>query len=136
MAIGIAMANAILLVTFAENRRRHGDQVNHAAVAGAEDRLRAVLMTSAAMIAGMIPMALGFGEGGQQNAPLARAVVGGPVLATSATLLILPAVFALVQRTAATGTTSLDPTDPASQHHTAVAQISTNGQPSRSGAVR
>jgi multidrug efflux pump subunit AcrB len=120
MAIGIAMANAILLVTFAENRRRHGEEAAHAAVAGAEDRLRAVLMTSAAMIAGMIPMALGFGEGGQQNAPLARAVVGGLVLATTATLLILPAVFALVQKSSTTASASLDPADPASQHAAAL----------------
>jgi multidrug efflux pump subunit AcrB len=128
MAIGIAMANAILLVTFAENRRRHGDAAAHAAVAGAEDRLRAVLMTSAAMIAGMIPMALGFGEGGQQNAPLARAVVGGLLLATTATLLILPAVFALVQRKGKTASASMDPADPASLHHPVGEHVPSNGR--------
>ena len=72
MAIGVAMANAILLVTFAENRRRDGMSARRSAVEGAGSRLRAILMTSFAMIAGMLPMALAFGEAGQQNAPLGR----------------------------------------------------------------
>ena len=97
MAIGVAMANAILLVTFAENRRREGASAIDAAVDGAASRLRAILMTSCAMIAGMIPMALGLGEGGQQTAPLGRAVIGGLAAATVATLIVLPSVFALVQ---------------------------------------
>ncbi len=114
MAIGVAMANAILLVTFAEQRRREGKAARQAAVAGAASRLRAILMTSAAMIAGMLPMALAFGEAGQQNAPLGRAVVGGLAAATLATLLVLPCVFALVQGRASTRSASLDPDDPES----------------------
>ncbi|HWA97978.1 MAG TPA: efflux RND transporter permease subunit, partial [Pirellulales bacterium] len=121
MAIGVAMANAILLVTFAEQSRREGEDWRKAAVAGASSRLRAVLMTSAAMIAGMLPMALGLGEAGQQNAPLGRAVVGGLLAATAATLFILPSVFAILQRRAAPASASLDPTDPHSVHYTSTA---------------
>ncbi len=117
MAIGVAMANAILLVTFAEQTRREGADAPAAAVRGAGSRLRAVLMTSSAMIAGMLPMALAFGEAGQQNAPLGRAVVGGLVAATAATLFVLPSVFALIQRRASTDSPSLDPDDPASVHY-------------------
>jgi hypothetical protein len=79
MAIGVAMANAILLVTFAESRRRDGAASADAAVEGAGSRLRAILMTSCAMVAGMAPMALALGEAGQQNAPLGRAVIGHAV---------------------------------------------------------
>jgi multidrug efflux pump subunit AcrB len=116
MAIGVAMANAILLVTFAENRRREGVAAPDAAVDGAGSRLRAILMTSCAMIAGMIPMALGLGEGGQQTAPLGRAVIGGLAAATVATLVALPSVFALVQSRAQRRSASLDPDDPSSEH--------------------
>jgi multidrug efflux pump subunit AcrB len=114
MAIGVAMANAILLVTFAEQVRRDGRPPPEAAVTGASSRLRAVLMTSVAMIAGMLPMALGFGEAGQQNAPLGRAVIGGLSAATMATLFILPGIFAIMQRRAVMASASLDPTDPQS----------------------
>ncbi len=114
MAVGVAMANAILLVTFAEQRRQQGAASVDAAVDGAGSRLRAIVMTSAAMTAGMAPMALAWGEAGQQNAPLGRAVVGGLVAATLATLLILPAVFAALQRRSRRGSASLDPSDPAS----------------------
>ncbi|MEX0729037.1 MAG: efflux RND transporter permease subunit [Planctomycetaceae bacterium] len=114
MAIGVAMANAILLVTFAENRRRDGVAASDAAVAGAGSRLRAILMTSSAMIAGMLPMALALGEAGQQNAPLGRAVIGGLLAATFATLFVLPSVFAMTQARAVTASPSLDPGDPQS----------------------
>ncbi len=117
MAIGVAMANAILLITFAETRRREGLAAAEAAVEGAASRLRAILMTSCAMIAGMLPMALGVGEAGQQNAPLGRAVIGGLVFATFATLFILPSVFATAQRRASTRSASLDPDDQASAHY-------------------
>jgi multidrug efflux pump subunit AcrB len=117
MAIGVAMANAILLVTFAERRRREGASAKEAAVEGAGSRLRAILMTSCAMIAGMLPMALAFGEAGQQNAPLGRAVVGGLAAATFATLVVLPSIFALVQGGASRESASLDPDDPASPHY-------------------
>jgi multidrug efflux pump subunit AcrB len=117
MAIGVAMANAILLVTFAEMRRREEIPAIDAARQGAAGRLRAILMTSCAMIAGMLPMALAFGEAGQQNAPLGRAVVGGLVAATCATLLVLPCVFAILQRRVTKNTASLDPADPNSLHY-------------------
>jgi multidrug efflux pump subunit AcrB len=116
MAIGVAMANSILLVTFAESRRREGDVAFDAAIHGASGRLRAILMTSCAMIAGMLPMALAFGEAGQQNAPLGRAVIGGLAASMFATLLILPAVFALLQRRVSERTPSLDPDDPDSSY--------------------
>ena len=111
MAIGVAVANAILLVTFAERSRLGGVAADAAAVDGAQSRLRPILMTSLAMIAGMMPMALGLGEGGQQTAPLGRAVVGGLAVATLATLLVLPSVFAIVQARAHRRSASMDPDD-------------------------
>jgi multidrug efflux pump subunit AcrB len=117
MAIGVAMANAILLVTFAESRRRAGEAAGSAAVYGAGGRLRAVLMTTCAMIAGMIPLALAIGEAGEQNAPLGRAVIGGLAAATAATLLVLPAAFAMLQGWASAKSASLDPDDPESAHY-------------------
>ena len=86
MAIGVAVANAILLVTFAEQARRHGGSPLHTAIDAARARMRPVLMTSAAMIAGMMPMALALGEGAEATAPLGRAVIGGLAAATLATL--------------------------------------------------
>jgi len=121
MAIGVAMANAILLITFAENSRRAGQSSTAAAIVGAGSRLRAVLMTSSAMIAGMLPMALGLGEAGQQNAPLGRAVIGGLSAATVATLFILPGIFSIIQSRAKSASASLDPTDPHSAHFTRAA---------------
>lgn len=116
MAIGVAMANAILLVTFAESIRKETSDARLAAVRGAERRLRAILMTSIAMGMGMVPMALGIGEAGGQTAPLGRAVIGGLTAATIATLLVLPAVFALVQQGAPNRSASLDPEDRESVH--------------------
>lgn len=112
MAIGVAMANAILLVTFAEQHRRQGEAASGAAVNGAGSRLRAVLMTSCAMLAGMFPMAIALGEAGQQNAPLGRAVVGGLVAATFATLFVLPNVFVLLRGRASPCPASFDPEGP------------------------
>jgi multidrug efflux pump subunit AcrB len=116
MAIGVAVANAILLVTFAERQRVAGAAATDAAVDGAASRLRPILMTSLAMMAGMMPMALGLGEGGQQTAPLGRAVVGGLAAATVATLLVLPSVFAIIRGRAGRRSASLDPDDPQSRH--------------------
>ncbi len=116
MAIGISVANAILLVTFAEASRHEGADVMEAAVEGARGRLRAILMTATAMIAGMIPMALASGERGQ-TAPLGRAVIGGLALATIATLTVLPAVYAIFQRRAGAESASLDPHDPSSRYY-------------------
>jgi multidrug efflux pump subunit AcrB len=115
MAIGVAVANAILLVTFAEQNWKAGADARTAARNAAGERLRPVLMTSLAMITGMIPMALGFGRGSEEVAPLGRAVIGGLFAATLATLLALPTVFALVQRRASLVSPSLDPDDPNSR---------------------
>jgi multidrug efflux pump subunit AcrB len=115
MAIGVAVANAILLVTFAEENRVKGFPAIEAARAAAVERLRPVLMTSLAMIAGMVPMALAFGAGGEETAPLGRAVIGGLAAATLATVFLLPMVFGLVQRNASRQSPSLDPEDPQSR---------------------
>jgi multidrug efflux pump subunit AcrB len=117
MAVGVATANAILLVTFAERARMGGMNATDAGADGARTRVRPILMTSAAMIAGMIPMALGLGEGGDQVAPLGRAVIGGLAAGTLTTLLVLPAVFALVMGGAGTHSASLDPFDPVSPQY-------------------
>jgi multidrug efflux pump subunit AcrB len=111
MAIGVAVANAILLVTFAERSRMAGNPADAAAVDGAQSRLRPILMTSVAMIAGMLPLAIGFGEGGEQTAPLGRAVIGGLIVATLTTLVVLPAIFAVIQGRAHRRSASLDPDD-------------------------
>jgi multidrug efflux pump subunit AcrB len=118
MAIGVAMANAILLITFAEHESRSGASAIQAAKLGATGRLRAILMTTCAMIAGMFPMALGFGEAGQQNAPLGIAVIGGLIAATLATLFLLPSVYAMI-RTNRYRSASLDPDDQNSSHYQA-----------------
>ena len=116
MAIGVAVANAILLVTFAEDARRIGASPLETAIHAARARLRPVLMTSAAMIAGMTPMALAIGEGAEATAPLALAVIGGLAAATLATLVVLPSVYSLVQRSAGAASPSLDPDDPESAY--------------------
>jgi multidrug efflux pump subunit AcrB len=112
MAIGVAVANAILLVTFAEKNRKAGQDARTAARNAAGERLRPVLMTSLAMIAGMIPMALALGRGSEEVAPLGRAVIGGLLFATAATLLILPTIFSIVQQRASIISPTLDPDDP------------------------
>jgi multidrug efflux pump subunit AcrB len=111
LAIGVAVANAILLVTFAEQNRRNGADPVSAARSAAAERLRPVLMTSLAMIAGMIPMALAIGQGSEETAPLGRAVIGGLFAATLATLFLLPTVFGIVQKRASLKSPSLDPED-------------------------
>jgi multidrug efflux pump subunit AcrB len=111
MAIGVGVANAILLVTFAERSRREGMDFRQAAVDGAKSRLRPILMTSLAMIAGMVPMALALGEGGEQTAPLGRAVIGGLVASTLSVLFVLPSVFAMFQKRASTKSASVHPSD-------------------------
>ena len=98
MSVGIASANSILLVTFAkEHRETHGSTAFEAAIAAGETRLRPVLMTASAMFLGLIPMALGTGEGGEQNAALARAVMGGIAFGTPATLLFVPFLYTLLR---------------------------------------
>jgi multidrug efflux pump subunit AcrB len=96
MSIGVATANSILLVTFANDLRAKGESPLQAAVTAGFTRLRPIIMTACAMIIGMLPMALGLGEGGEQNAPLARAVIGGLSMATFATLFFVPLMFTLI----------------------------------------
>ncbi|MDB5367207.1 MAG: acriflavin resistance protein [Rhodospirillales bacterium] len=98
MALGVASANSILLVSFAKERQGHGLSPYDAALDAAHVRLRPIVMTALAMIVGMIPMALGLGEGGEQNAPLGRAVIGGLMVATFATLFIVPVIYTFVHR--------------------------------------
>jgi len=95
MSIGVSVANVLLLITFAREHRRLGASPAQAAIEAARSRLRPILMTSLAMIAGMVPIALGLGEGGEQSAPLGRAVIGGLTASMVATLIVLPAVYAL-----------------------------------------
>jgi multidrug efflux pump subunit AcrB len=97
MCIGLTTANSILVVTFANQRLAAGDTPFEAALTAGYTRLRPVLMTAGAMVLGMVPMALGVGEGGEQNAPLARAVIGGLTFATFATLIFVPAMFRLLR---------------------------------------
>jgi multidrug efflux pump subunit AcrB len=94
--MGVATANSILVVAFARERLAEHGNAARAAIEAGFTRFRPVLMTAMAMIIGMVPMALGAGEGGEQNAPLGRAVIGGLLLATVATLIFVPAVFALL----------------------------------------
>ena len=96
MCMGVATANSVLVISFARERMNAGDDAAHAALQAGTTRFRPVLMTALAMIIGMVPMALGLGEGGEQNAPLGRAVIGGLVFATVATLFFVPTVFSLI----------------------------------------
>ena len=99
MSIGVGTANSILLVTFANDLRREGMDAMTAAYEAGRTRLRPVVMTAVAMLAGMVPMAMGLGEGGEQNAPLGRAVIGGLMMATVATLFVVPVVYSLMRKT-------------------------------------
>jgi multidrug efflux pump subunit AcrB len=98
MSLGVATSNAVLVVTFARNNLNEGMQPLQAALTAGAGRLRPVLMTALAMVIGMLPMSLGLGEGGEQNAPLGRAVIGGLVMATIATLFFVPVVFSLLHQ--------------------------------------
>lgn len=115
MSVGVSVANAILMVTNAENLRLEVGDTRKAVVLAANSRIRPILMTSIAMIAGMVPMASGLGEGGDQIAPLGQAVIGGLVASTFAALLILPCVFNQLQANASIQSVSLDPEDPESK---------------------
>jgi len=97
MCIGVATANSILMVVFANDQREEGMDARSAALSAGHTRIRPVLMTASAMIIGMLPMALGMGEGGEQNAPLGRAVIGGLLLATATTLFIVPVVYSMLR---------------------------------------
>jgi multidrug efflux pump subunit AcrB len=116
MSIGVSVANAVLLITFADQARRSGHDSWKAALHGAQSRLRPILMTAIAMIVGMIPMALGLSESGKQTAPLARAVIGGLLGSTVTTLLLMPVVYAMAFHGKPIHTASLDHLDPNSAH--------------------
>ncbi len=98
MSIGVATSNSILMITFANDQRQEGQNAYKAAQAAGHTRLRPVLMTALAMLIGMVPMSLGLGEGGEQNAPLGRAVIGGLSAATVATLIFVPVVYSMMRR--------------------------------------
>jgi multidrug efflux pump subunit AcrB len=104
MSIGVATANSLLLVTFANEQRLEGKDAREAALAAGHTRFRPVIMTALAMILGMLPMALGLGEGGEQNAPLGRAVVGGLSVATATTLFFVPLMYTVLRRRQPAGT--------------------------------
>jgi multidrug efflux pump subunit AcrB len=106
MCIGLTTANSILVVSFANQRMAAGEDPLHAAISAGYTRLRPVLMTASAMILGMVPMALGIGEGGEQNAPLGRAVIGGLLFATLATLIFVPTMYRLLRRQPSPATVS------------------------------
>jgi multidrug efflux pump subunit AcrB len=112
MCMGVATANSVLVISFARERMNAGDTAMEAALQAGFTRLRPVLMTALAMIIGMIPMALGLGDGGEQNAPLGRAVIGGLIFATVATLFFVPTVFSIIH-----GRSSLQPLAPAETAH-------------------
>jgi multidrug efflux pump subunit AcrB len=118
MSVGVSISNAVLLVTTAEHLRKqnHGNALK-AAIDAASVRIRPILMTSVAMVVGMIPMASGFGEAGDQAAPLGRAVIGGLIASTFAALFMLPLVFTWVQGKTTTDSVSLDPEDKESKHY-------------------
>src|ERR1051326_7781550 len=97
MCIGVATANSILMVVFANDQRAEGMDARSAALSAGHTRIRPVLMTALAMIIGMLPMALGLGEGGEQNAPLGRAVIGGLSVATLTTLFVVPIVYSMMK---------------------------------------
>lgn len=114
MCIGLTTANSILVVTFANQRLEAGDDPFTAATTAGYTRLRPVLMTAGAMVLGMVPMAFGVGEGGEQNAPLARAVIGGLLLATVATLVFVPTMYRVLR-------TARAPVSGAAGSHNAIA---------------
>jgi len=111
MSIGVGVSNAILLVAFSEKHRQTGQKAVDAALEGAETRIRPILMTSIAMVSGMVPMALALGGGGAQSAPLGRAVIGGLVASTVTALTVLPLIFATIQNKASLKSPSLHPDD-------------------------
>jgi multidrug efflux pump subunit AcrB len=109
MCMGVATANSVLVISFARERLEQGRSAIEAALEAGFVRFRPVLMTALAMIIGMLPLALGLGEGGEQNAPLGRAVIGGLCLATLATLLFVPVVFSMMHSDHGAGNEAAEP---------------------------
>ncbi|MCW3127833.1 MAG: cation/multidrug efflux pump [Bacteroidetes bacterium] len=119
MAVGVAVANAILFLTDAEHHRKRDPNSDYPAK-GAHNRLRPILMTNLAMVAGMIPMAIGLGEGGDQTSPLGVAVIGGLLFSTISTLIFLPLIYAHMMGNKKYKNLSLDPEDKNSPHYEAI----------------
>ena len=117
MCIGVSVSNSVMLVTFIAKEWQEGKSVPEAARAGAQDRLRPILMTACAMTVGMVPMALALEHGSEMQAPLGRAVIGGLVVSTFVTLFIVPSIFALLMGRRTAQSPSLYPDDPASAHY-------------------
>jgi multidrug efflux pump subunit AcrB len=117
MCLGVSVSNSVMLVTFMNNHWKDGNPATEAAVVGASDRLRPILMTACAMTVGMVPMALALEKGSQMQAPLGRAVIGGLVMSTFATLLVVPAIFSLLIGRRVAVSPSLYPDDPESTHY-------------------
>jgi len=117
MSVGVSIANSVLLITNAEELRKHNGNALESAREATSLRIRPILMTTVAMVAGMVPMATGWADGGEQAAPLGRAVIGGLIASTFAALFILPLVFAWVQGKASTQSVSLDPEDKESKYY-------------------
>ena len=117
MCIGVSVSNSVMLVTFIAMEWQKGRSVPEAARAGAQDRLRPILMTACAMTVGMVPMALALEQGSEMEAPLGRAVIGGLVVSTFVTLFIVPSIFALLMGRRAAASPSVYPDDPASAHY-------------------
>jgi multidrug efflux pump subunit AcrB len=130
MCIGVSVSNSVMLVTFIDKEWREGKVVPAAARAGAQDRLRPILMTACAMTVGMVPMALALEQGSEMEAPLGRAVIGGLLVSTFATLLIVPSVFALLMGRRVARSPSLQPDDPASAHYDPNGRESEGAHPS------
>lgn len=126
MSVGVSVANALLLVTNAESLRLTYQNAEKAARVAGAVRLRPILMTSIAMVVGMIPMASGLSESGEQSAPLGRAVIGGLIASTFAALLILPLVFAAIQRKTSVKSVSLNPEDTESEYYDTPNQLTVN----------
>jgi len=126
MSVGVSIANSVLLITNAEHLRRHTGNALLSAKESAALRMRPILMTSVAMVVGMLPMASGIGDGGDQAAPLGRAVVGGLIASTFAALFILPLVFSWVQNKTSTASVSLDPEDKESAHY--IPELNSSGK--------
>jgi len=117
MSVGVSISNAVLLINNAQSLRQKNIAAIQAAIQAASLRMRPILMTALAMLAGMLPIALGIGEAGEQSAPLGRAVIGGLLVSTGATLLILPLAFAWSSQHTALRKLSLDPEDPTSTYY-------------------
>jgi multidrug efflux pump subunit AcrB len=117
MCLGVSVSNSVMLVTFIDEHWKAGSPSTEAAIKGASERLRPILMTACAMTVGMVPMALALERGSQMQAPLGRAVIGGLVMSTFATLLVVPSIFAVVIGKRAAASPSIHPADPNSRHY-------------------